>query len=95
MWKLINRLIKTGGGGEGAVVKFKEPTYHNACYFEASLQVNDYMFNLSSFACHISIKILIVRVLLIHRQGRVFARLLVQGFNNSKDPRLGVEFAGR
>ena len=32
---------------------------------------------------------------LIYRQGRVFARLLVQGFNNSKDPRLGVEFAGR
>lgn len=31
----------------------------------------------------------------IFRQGRVFARLLVQGFNNSKDPRLGVEFAGR
>lgn len=29
------------------------------------------------------------------RQRRVFARLFVQGFNNSKDPRLGVEFAGR
>lgn len=34
-------------------------------------------------------------MLLIYRQGRVFARLMVQGFNNSKDPRLGVEFAGR
>ncbi|XP_032233868.2 uncharacterized protein LOC116616106 isoform X2 [Nematostella vectensis] len=31
----------------------------------------------------------------IFRQGRIFARLLVQGFNNSKDQRLGVEFAGR
>ncbi|RMX53422.1 hypothetical protein pdam_00017034 [Pocillopora damicornis] len=34
-------------------------------------------------------------IIYIFRQGRVFARLLVQGFNNSKDPRLGVEFAGR
>ncbi|CAB3978297.1 Hypothetical predicted protein [Paramuricea clavata] len=28
-------------------------------------------------------------------QGRVFARLLVQGFNNSHDQRLAVDFAGR
>lgn len=34
-------------------------------------------------------------IIYIFRQRRVFARLLVQGFNNSKDPRLGVEFAGR
>lgn len=34
-------------------------------------------------------------IIFIFRQRRVFARLFVQGFNNSKDPRLGVEFAGR
>ncbi|XP_068670267.1 uncharacterized protein [Montipora foliosa] len=34
-------------------------------------------------------------IIYIFRKRRIFARLLVQGFNNSKDPRLGVEFAGR
>ena len=30
-----------------------------------------------------------------HRQKNAFARLIVYGFNNSKDTRLGVDFAGR
>ena len=36
-----------------------------------------------------------LKIVLSFRQGRVFARLLVQGFNNSHDQRLAVDFAGR
>eukprot|EP00794_Sanderia_malayensis_P003382 gene3382-3872_t len=41
--------------------------------------------------CHSVFK----HILYIFRYRDVFARLIIQGFNNSKDPRLGVEFAGR
>lgn len=34
-------------------------------------------------------------ILFIFSYKNVFARLIIHGFNNSQDPRLGVEFAGR
>jgi len=34
-------------------------------------------------------------ILYLFRYKNVFARLIIHGFNNSQDPRLGVEFAGR
>ena len=39
--------------------------------------------------------ILLYQLLFFFRYKNVFARLIIHGFNNSQDPRLGVEFAGR